>query len=129
MTKSLSIQCPSCQETSELFLQSRPSMIVLNCPVCQSTLMHLDGQTHQIEDLRIVNLEKHILRQFVQNFREKNNGPLTLKASFPIVAATPKAHHRKGEAIRAAPITTDDLINLRIDLEKCTDVEDFVHRY
>jgi len=93
--------------------------------------MHLDGETHQIEDMRIINLEKHVLRQFVQNFREQGNVALShFPGSKPQLAPNlSKPSHKRGEPVREAPISEDDLVNLHIDLERSSGVDDFLGRY
>lgn len=131
--KALLIQCPHCKETSELYLASQPSMMVLNCPLCQATLMHLDGKTHQLDSQPIANLQKNSLHEYAENFRKNDTASSTLKYLPPPI--TSKSHfekkpsHKMGESVRDSAVNSDDILNLKIDLAKCHSVEEFMDVY
>ncbi|MGA2508266.1 MAG: hypothetical protein ABSF80_12400 [Chitinispirillaceae bacterium] len=41
MVTILNVKCPYCQQVSQIFLSTRVSVIILNCPSCQSPILYL----------------------------------------------------------------------------------------
>ncbi len=132
--KALNISCPHCREMSELYLVSKPYMMVLNCPDCQSTLLHCEGSTYEIDDMKVIQMERQQIQNFVESLKEKSQFTSSLPsepaavASKSLVATKSHAMHRMGEAVRENSLRQDDILNLKISLESCQDVSEFIEQ-
>ncbi len=130
--KSLIINCPKCKEVSELFLASRPYLIILSCPHCKQTLLYNEGRTYEISKTKILEMKKNQLTSFVQGLKKRQSSSqsqssITSEAEIrkaPIKASG--ARHRAGEDTLSHPISHDDVLNIKIALESSTDVLDFI---
>jgi len=131
--KGLQINCPHCLESSELYLVATPYMMVLNCPDCQSTLLHCEGRTFEIDDMKVVQMGRQQIQKFVENLKEKSmSGDSIPEYSnvkpryFEEASSEREPLHRIGEPVREQTLTEDDILNLRIGLESCEDVLEFI---
>ena len=131
--KGLQISCPHCLEKSELYLVATPYMMVLNCPDCQRTLLHCEGQTYEIDDMKVVQMERQQIQKFVENLKEKSLSSEPIPEYSKIEPRYLEESHSKngpihqvGEPIRDQTLTEDDILNLRIGLESCEDILEFI---
>ena len=131
--KGLPINCPHCKEKSELYLVSTPYMMVLNCPDCQCTLLHCEGRTYEIDDMKVVQMEREQIQKFVENLKQKSLSGESISdyskssGGFLIEDTSPKNNlHQAGVPIRENTLTPDDILNLKIGLESCEDVLEFI---
>lgn len=136
MIKLIKIKCPICREVSELFLSIDPSVIILNCPECWSPLMYDKSEVHILsqQEMRKITApspQKNINKIFEKTL--KKNLPHTDKAS--AMKSQPASMNQSPSIVPALPppytksqkrITSDDVLNLRIELEQCTDVLEFI---
>ncbi len=130
MIKTLNIECPSCAESYRLFLSINTSMVILDCPMCYTSIIYFKGQTFL--------LSKNQLER-IKNCKVESN---VLKILQKITAEGTKVHCRQGRVqryrgvekhlpiIRSSldHISHDDIINLRIELETCRDTAEFIER-
>jgi ribosomal protein S27E len=127
------IHCPHCHKASKLFLTSKPYLMVLNCPVCDTTLVNSEGVTYEIESTEIVNIEKHQIKNFMKKLKkqlQEKNKPFSISSSssMPSKAQKNEAHGLIENKVdsKGPDLSKDDIINLKIDLESCEDVSDFI---
>lgn len=137
MIKSIKIKCPLCDEESELFLSMNPTVIVLNCPECWTPLMYDKNKIRILSEHELHTIAEPSTESVIDNFfdnlpkREaiidhhsafENSMPLLKKKSkHHLLLKTTKKVHRNH-------ITTDDIIDLRIELEQCKDIQEFIDK-
>jgi hypothetical protein len=139
MIKTLSIECPHCNKTFDVFLSSNASMVILNCPLCLTPLIYYKTRCfvlskHQIDRIRKSRQDTTVLKILHSIAREEpqpshRRMPLRRGRDDRVPVAkyiSPQAGFRTfgGEN----HITRDDVINLRIELETCTDCGQFIER-
>jgi hypothetical protein len=139
MVKSLSIECPHCNKTFDVFLSSNASMVILNCPLCLTPLIYYKTRCfvlskHQIDRIRksrqdttVLKILHSIAREEPQSWHHHEAGRLGSASEIPVgkyIAPIALC----GTFGAAGYITRDDIINLRIELETCTDSSRFIER-
>jgi hypothetical protein len=109
--------------------------MVFYCPECRSTLLHNEGSTIKIDNMEIVNLKKNQIIRFVQGLKEQfvNQDKKCIPATPQVSCLTAESDgagfsQDNGRPFRKVPISRDDILNLRIDLESTLDVSDFLSR-
>jgi hypothetical protein len=141
MITTLNIKCPHCEQVSQIFLSTTVCVIILNCPSCLSPIMYFRR--------KIFLLDPRQLKKFTGNARDSIVFKLLEQISGAQAAATSpcsskkavqSAHmHKNGAFVPAVNkltmgppgekyITGDDCTNLRIELELCTDSQQFIDR-
>ncbi len=131
MITTLHIKCPHCKQSSQVFLSTTVSVIILNCPACLSPIMyfrkkvvlldsHLTARGHQPKVIDIAPcLDKVVEDQ---------------ASALSVMKPLPKHSGDTGVAAATNPgidhptrsITEDDCTNLRIELELCGDSMHFI---
>ena len=126
--KPLYVKCPHCKEVSELFLGSEAYMIVLNCPSCNSALMYYYGKTFEIDETEIEKIQGNMQMTTVQGILKNINARENTKTSTSLIVkpSDARATHKAGTPVREAHIKGDDITNLKIDLNRVQDVNDFI---
>lgn len=126
--KPLYVKCPHCKEVSELFLGSEAYMIVLNCPSCNSALMYYYGKTFEIDESEIEKIQGNLQMTTVQGILKNINAREGSKnqTSLIVKPAESRATHKAGQPVRDGNIATDDITNLKIELNTSKDVNDFI---
>jgi len=131
MVKTLSIECPHCNKTFDVFLSSNASMVILNCPLCVTPLIYYKTRCfvlskHQIDKIRksrqdttVLKILHSIAREEPQSCRE--HGAILPMGKYMVPAAACGTY---GDG----HITKDDIVNLRIDLETCVDSREFIKK-
>jgi hypothetical protein len=134
MVKTLTIDCPHCKKTFEVFMSNSTSMVILNCPLCATPIVYYKTRCfvlnrNQIERIRKSRQDSTVLKILHSIAKEQPKARYSPSSAGPseITGAGPRcyAHH-------AAPlpctgyITKDDIINLRIELETCTGSQEFI---
>jgi hypothetical protein len=127
------IHCPKCGKASELFLTSRPDLLILNCPFCHCILTKSQGKTIEIDNLKSLNMKNKKMRGLLEGLRrdlpEKRGNVSHYRKDLPVSQSqnNPQSSgHKTGEPIKATPVSKDDIVNLKIALESCQDVSDFL---
>ncbi|MBD3421099.1 MAG: hypothetical protein GF398_13365 [Chitinivibrionales bacterium] len=138
MVKLIEIECPHCRQNCDIYLSSKASLIILNCPGCWKPLMY--------HNQKCLLLTKNQAKQIEQNHHETAIHDLLNKIcnetdavkepvrSTKAVSKTPyKMQQAPTPSYSSMPldrpdISEDDVVNLRIDLEMCLDVQDFIDR-
>ncbi len=131
--REIRINCPHCHRKSKLFLTSRPYLMVLNCPVCHHSLLNSEGKTYEIDDMKIIQMKGPQIESFIKGLKKQlakqnsqsdyANNHLPVNTQQDVYT---HSSHRKKEPVRTSPVSKDDLINLKIALESCRDVSDFL---
>lgn len=122
---SVSIQCPCCRVSCEIVAEEGRDVIALACPSCAASLVFYHGQTFQIDaaELRFLKMRGHV--------RESQAWIRSTDAETDD-ASPPDSMTDSDEASPSRPpreaIGEDDIVNLRIDLERCVSVDDFLQR-
>jgi hypothetical protein len=130
MIKTMNIECPSCSQNFRLFLSIDTSMVILDCPMCCTSIISYKSQTFTLS-------KKQMER--IKSCKQESN---VLKILHKITAQEEKVHCRHTYAhhfhelekhfpmVRSSVdhISYDDIINLRIELETCQDSASFIER-
>ena len=133
----LSIECPHCNKTFNVFLSSNASMVILNCPLCLTPLIYYKTRCfvlskHQIDRIRksrqdttVLKILHSIAREEPQSCPQHETRRHRTASGVPvgkyITASVPYGTY-------GSHITRDDIINLRIELETCSDSKQFIER-
>lgn len=122
---SVSIQCPCCRVSCEIVAEEGGDVIALSCPSCGTSLVYYHGQTFQIDpsELRFLKMRGHV-RESQAWIRPTDAEP---DDSSPPDSMTDFDSTSPPRPVREA-IGEDDIVNLRIDLERCVSVDDFLQR-
>ena len=124
--KPLNIKCPQCKEASELLLESEAQMIVLHCPSCNASLMYYYGKTFAIDESEMDKIRGNAQMTTVRGIL-KNPGAREPGKSADVVRRTEMPScHQAGAPVRESPFAQDDITNLKIDLARAKDVNDFI---
>lgn len=116
------IKCPHCGNEMEVSLQGKKSsMVVCVCGRCKSPLVSLDGDVSELDREEFHSLRKK-LSKIVDALRECAG---TDRELLPIVDRHEEVSRAETNADR---ISKDDIDNLKIDLETCKDVSEFIDR-
>jgi hypothetical protein len=119
-------------------------MVILNCPSCGTPLIYYYGKTSVVTENELNRLQKsgflknatHLLREIsecgIKLHEPKTIKPYTTTAKrLNITKRKPYSSltcHSLGMPIRADYFTKDDLMDLKIELETCQSVDNFLSR-
>jgi hypothetical protein len=130
MVKTMNIECPSCSQHFRLFLSIDTSMVILDCPMCSTSIISYKSQTFplskvQLERIKSCKQESNVLKilhkittdglkvpcqhSYVRHYQALEKNYSIARSSFD-------------------HISHDDIINLRIELETCQDTASFIER-
>lgn len=125
------IQCPHCGVCCEIAMTHGVDIVVLSCPSCSTPLVFYHGQTFAIDaaELRYLKSQGHV--------REAEGWirPSTARSAPSEVLPESEVQGAPQEGSPASPSVTrerhqviddDAILNLRIDLERCESVDDFL---
>ncbi len=143
MIKSIKIRCPFCAEKSELFLSIDPSIIILNCPECWAPLMYSDDEVRLLSKYELRKISTSDKTKDVQSLlgkelpEIKKNKSKTIKDELEGFPKAPTVRNRKQPTIpkmhskingSRGRITEDDIIDLRIALAQCEDIQELIEK-
>ncbi len=118
------IKCPHCGNEMDVSMQGKKSsLVVCVCGRCKAPLFSMDGEVFELDREEFQTLRKKLnrvvnaLRECVETRQE---------ISSHIEGVLQKAKEREFAAKEA--ITKEDIDNLRIDLETCQDVSEFIEK-
>lgn len=135
MIRSIKIKCPLCGEESELFLSMNPTVIVLNCPECWTPIMYANDtirilSEHELNTITAPSAEAVLENFFDKIAHKKHMSNRHTRFEEPVPSYPKKKHALSGmthpHQYRDGNITTDDILNLRIELAQCKDVLQFI---
>lgn len=122
--------CPHCGNEMDVALQGKPSsMIVCVCGKCKAPLVSLDGDVFELDREEFQTLRKklsHVVDALVANAEatQVNNSKMESKQVNAQISS-PKV---QPPAFPHTAISKADVDDLRIDLETCKDVSEFIDR-
>jgi hypothetical protein len=137
MVNTLSIECPHCKKTFDVFLSSNASMVILNCPLCLTPLIYYKTRCfvlskNQIDRIRKSRQDSTVLKILHSIAREEprswRQGSTRHRRSGGVPALKYSARGAGSGTFGCGHITRDDVINLRIELETCSDSSQFIDR-
>ncbi len=108
------MRCPSCSRRCACDLDANVHVVFLRCPSCHTPLLHYYGETFPIEERELRTLERH--------------GQVQASSLALRILSESGARHDIGEPVADHPINSDDIANLRIELGRTADVNDFLDR-
>lgn len=124
------IQCPHCGVCCEIAMVHGVDIVVLACPSCSTPLVFYHGQTFAIDaaELRYLKSQGHV-REAEGWIRPSAHraAPSEILPEPEVQASSPRSSevpHPVRERHQA--IDDDAILNLRIDLERCESVDDFL---
>jgi hypothetical protein len=139
MVKTLSIECPHCNKTFDVFLSSNASMVILNCPLCLTPLIYyktrcfvlsknqIDRIRKSRQDTTVLKILHSIAREEPQSLHRRATARRGVADEVPVSKyIAPRAGF--GSSSSSSHITRDDIINLKIELETCSDCGQFIER-
>ena len=116
------IKCPHCGNEMEVALQGKKSsMVVCVCGRCKSPLVTLDGEVFELDREEFHSLRKK-LSKVVDALRECAGSNRNV---LPFIDRREEVSRDETNADR---ISKEDIDNLKIDLETCKDVSEFIDR-
>ena len=133
MVKKLTVKCRHCQQVSDLYLTTDARIVIFNCPSCWSTVMYHNGAmfvlnhdqvdkiVHAPDQETMAGVLASIAGRTLELGGVGNTESTTLRESVKARIKLPVLH-RDTELV----ITPDDVLNLRIELETCPDVAEFI---
>jgi len=136
MGQELTVKCPHCHQVAEIFLSTNACVVVLNCPSCCSPIMYFNQKIFILSDAQVEAIRNSAHSSSMMNFIKRMAEPQSNTSSSPPVNAVsqesppPVPCKEVGGSVQPVKITiaADDIINLRIDLALCNDVNEFIER-
>jgi hypothetical protein len=137
MVKTLAIDCPHCNKTFEVFLSNNAAMVILNCPLCATPLIYYKTRcfvlsSHQIDRIKKSRQDTTVLKILHSLAKEQPEAQYTPHPSghFAMEQHAGGSYQTHPAAVLQCGnyITKDDVINLRIELETCTDAKQFIDK-
>lgn len=139
MVTILTVKCPHCEQISDVHLSTNAGVVILDCPQCSSPVMYFDDKIYllsaaQIEVIRKSSRQSDIMRLLREVVELE--APYTFSREEPLYEPSKKVAQPQScstavsriKTERQQVISSDDLTNLRIELELCTDSGDFIDR-
>jgi len=140
MVQELTVECPHCHQVADIYLSTNACVIILNCPSCASPIMYFDQKIfiltpNQLDAIKnkargssMMSMLKKMMRPEelpvqnrapVQQFHESHGSvhQQMVQHKFPVPSCSTKIH-----------IGTDEITNMKIDLEMCRDVQEFIQK-
>ncbi len=116
------IKCPCCGNEMDVSLQGKKSsMVVCVCGRCKSPLMTFDGDVFELDREEFHALRKK-LSKVVDALRECTGSE---RSALSPIGCREEIFRSETNADR---ISKEDIDNLKIDLETCKDVSEFIDR-
>lgn len=116
------IKCPHCGNEMDVSLQGKKSsMVVCVCGRCKSPLVSLDGDVFELDREEFHSLRKK-LSKVVDALKECVGSE---RSALPPIGRHEEISRPETNAGR---ISKEDIDNLKIDLETCKDVSEFIDR-
>jgi hypothetical protein len=130
MVKTMNIECPSCSQHFRLYLSIDTSMVILDCPMCSTSIISYKSQTftlskRQLERIKGCKQESNVLKIL----HKITTDGLKVPCEHSYVRHC-HARDEDNPVQRSSldHISHDDIINLRIELETCRDCASFIER-
>ena len=93
--------------------------MLLTCPGCATPLVSYYGQTFQVEPSEFKYLrQKGGMKEAIGQLRQRSAAAVGTRI-LPV-------HHEIGESVLDHPIGADEILDLKLELERCQTVEDFL---
>jgi hypothetical protein len=139
MVNTLSIECPHCSKKFDVFLSSSATMVILNCPLCLTPLIYyktrcfvlskkqVDRIRKSRQDTTALKILHSIAREETGNWNQGLSVDIAETKRVEPIHVSYESHPVHSLAL-ASSITTDDIVNLKIDLETCTDAKHFIDK-
>jgi hypothetical protein len=136
MVKTISIECPHCNKTFDVYLSSNTSMIIMNCPLCLVPFIFYKERCFILSEKQLDTIRKSkrdtTVFRILHKIARSGSRPVYDNADFhrnngnssEIKYISPPAAFIPGNTC----ITKDDVLNLRIELETCNDSSRFIER-
>ena len=139
MVNTLSIECPHCSKKFDVFLSSNATMVILNCPLCLTPLIYYKTRCFVLSKKQVDRIRKSrqdtTALKILHSIAREETGPWNQGMPVDVV------EHKRIEPVQvryetkpalgsalASSITNDDIVNLKIDLETCTDAKHFIDK-
>jgi hypothetical protein len=137
MVTTLDVKCPHCEQVSQIFLSTSVSVIILNCPSCFSPIMYFRRKIFLLDQQQLNKIAGPAAANTTAVFKliEQLDGVKATASCYAEKTAYFKENARNLASTRCAIdrpeekyITGDDCTNLRIELELCSDSQQFIDR-
>lgn len=131
MVKSIIIKCPFCNSESELFLSINPTVIVLNCPECWTPLMYDNEEIRILSEYELNKIsaptkktatnQNNDTNKFENPSSDESYSCIRNIENSDLLVPVPNSVNRN-------IISNDDIIDLRIELGQCMDIQEFINK-
>ncbi len=140
MINLIKVKCPFCGEKSELFLSINPSIIILNCPECWAPLMYNNDEVRilteqELRKIPVSKKQKNIIDKVsASEFDTELKEVTQEEISFPKNKQVLKSNYQNSsykpltKTCLRTKISKDDIIDLRIALAQCNDIQQLLEK-
>lgn len=133
MVTPITITCPHCQTVCDILLSTTPRIIIFNCPSCRTPQIYFEKRSFVLTDQQIEVFKNsngqssinHLISSIVHH--RKQHGQYT----DPCLEVESRSRKLVGASLsrnRNRTITSDDITNLRIELETSRDSGHFIEQ-
>jgi predicted RNA-binding Zn-ribbon protein involved in translation (DUF1610 family) len=132
MINKITVRCTHCHQVSDLFLSVDARVVLFNCPTCWSTVLYYTGEIYiltkeQVKRIVSARDENDVLGLIEEVAHRPPPAPQApLKGMVDYYSSPRQKIAIKAPSRSSTVISHDDVINLRIELENCCDVRDFL---
>lgn len=137
MVKDLIIQCPKCHQVCELFLSSNAAVVILNCPHCWTPIISNNTGVYvlaksQLKMIKSTRSTDTAIIKLLDKIEKKKSACCpqanTVKLSSKYTLLQGASYCNNAIGTERPCIGVDDITNLRISLETCGDVQEFINQ-
>ncbi len=136
MVQELKVTCPRCRQTADIFLSTNACVIILNCPSCCTPIMYFDRKIFLLTERQIQAIKNKIGNNSASYLKNGAVLPakLPVKKNAAVMRDFPATYISSKDAVSLSnkysktAICEDDIVNLKIDLALCKDINDFLKK-
>jgi hypothetical protein len=144
MVKKVVLDCPCCQKRCDIFLSTNASILLINCPFCSSPLLYYKRESFELTARQLDDIQNHCQETSIVSMLRKIAHHALASSQAQAAAAAPRKTRRRSVRVKSHKtlitcgvakqrnpegiyISRDDITNLRITLETCRDVQEFIN--
>jgi len=135
MVNKIVVECSLCHQVSDLFLSTGARIVIFNCPSCWAPVLYYNEKIYILTDKQIDEIVNNASQSNILQVLNRITAELNSEQVHSHVHGHEHAHRQLTVSKVPAPsvlhhgrgvISNDDVLNLRIELENCMDVSQFV---
>jgi hypothetical protein len=130
MLRRLSIECPRCHLVCLMHLGTEAPAVVVRCPSCETSIMAFGGEVYVLNEQEAEAVRRGDGGPVVERMLARDPKALSQTAgateSRPRLQVPHAVPVRLGDLRGSRAVTYDDILDLHMELESCTDSLEFV---